>query len=128
MLRYSSSNRLSKIVYSKSNTKTMDCQWKRQSLIEKGTSTTEYPSPEMILAGEVCQDAFQNAERAKVEENAVQVKQGRRAGTGTVHGRRTLRKGGSVSIVPAKRKTAELLQQLSGALRFGKRRLHLQTV
>ena len=57
-------------------------------------STTEYPSPEMILAGKVCHDAFQNAERAKVEENAVRVKQGRRAGTGTVHGRRTLRKEG----------------------------------
>jgi len=61
-------------------------------------------------------------------ENAVQVKQGRRAGTGTVRGRRSLRKGKSVSIVPAKRKTAELLQQSSGAPRFGKRKLHLQTV
>ena len=49
----------------------------------------------MILAGEVCQDAFQNAEHAKAEKNAVQVKQGRRAGTGTVHGRRTLREEGS---------------------------------
>ena len=52
----------------------------------------------MILAGEVCQDAFQNAEHAehaKAEKNAVQVKQGRRAGTGTVHGRRTLREDGS---------------------------------
>ena len=47
----------------------------------------------MILAGEVCHDAFQNAEHAKVEGNAVQAKQGSRAGTGTVHGRRTLRKG-----------------------------------
>jgi len=31
-------------------------------------------------------------------------------------------------IVPTKRKTAELLQQSSGVPRFGKRRLHLQTV
>ena len=82
----------------------------------------------MILAGEVCHDAFQNAEHTKAEKNAVQVKQGHRAGTGTVHGRRSLRKGGSVSIVPAKRKTAELLQQSSGVPRFGKRRLHLQIV
>ena len=59
------------------------------------TSITEYPPPEMILAGEVCQDAFQNAEHAKAEKNAVQGKQGRRAGTGTVHGRRTLREDGS---------------------------------
>lgn len=38
------------------------------------------------------------------------------------------RKEGEVYIVPAKKKTAELLQQSSGAPRFGKRRLHLQTV
>jgi len=37
-------------------------------------------------------------------------------------------RGGEASIVPTKRKTAELLQQSSGAPRFGKRRLHLQTV
>jgi len=60
-------------------------------------------------------------------ENAVQVKQGRRAGTGTVRGREQ-RKGEETYIVPTKRKTAELLQQSSGAPRFGKRRLHLQTV
>ena len=60
-------------------------------------------------------------------ENAVQVKQGRRAGTGTVRGREQ-RKGEETYIVPTKRKTAELLQQYSGAPRFGKRRLHLQTV
>lgn len=61
-------------------------------------------------------------------ENAVQVKQGRRAGTGTVRGTKPLWKGGEASIVPTKRKTAELLQQSSGAPRFGKRRLLLQTV
>ena len=58
------------------------------------TSITEYPPPEMILAGEVCQDAFQNAEHAKAEKNAVQGKQGRRAGTGTVRGTKPLWKGG----------------------------------
>lgn len=44
-----------------------------------------------------------------------------------VRGRKA-KKGGEVYIVPAKKKTAELLQQSSGAPRFGKRRLHLQTV
>jgi len=84
----------------------------------------------MIHAGEVTPGRRGKAvERARADENAVQVKQGRRAGTGTVRGRRSLRKGGgSISIVPTKRKTAELLQQSSGAPRFGKRRLHLQTV
>ncbi|MDR4018391.1 MAG: hypothetical protein Q3X19_07555 [Oscillospiraceae bacterium] len=37
-------------------------------------------------------------------------------------------RGEETYIVPTKRKTAELLQQSSGAPRFGKRRLHLQTV
>ena len=83
----------------------------------------------MIHAGEVTPGRRGKAvERTKADENAVQVKQGRRAGTGTVRGRRSLRKGESVSIVPTKRKTAELLQHSSGAPRFGKRRLHLQTV
>ena len=83
----------------------------------------------MIHAGEVTPGRRGKAvERARADENAVRVKQGRRAGTGTVRGRRSLRKGGTVSIIPAKRKTAELLQQSSGAPRFGKRRLHLQTV
>ena len=41
---------------------------------------------------------------------------------------REQRKGEETYIVPTKRKTAELLQQSSGAPRFGKRRLHLQTV
>ena len=84
----------------------------------------------MIHAGEVTPGRRGKAvERARADENAVQVKQGRRAGTGTVRGRRSLRKGGgSISIVPTKRKTAELLQQSSGVPRFGKRRLHLQTV
>ena len=95
----------------------------------KSTSTTEYPSPEMIHAGEVTPGRRGKAvERTKADENAVRVKQGRRAGTGTVRGRRSLRKGVSVSIGPTKRKTAELLQQSSGVPRFGKRRLHLQTV
>lgn len=37
-------------------------------------------------------------------------------------------RGEETYIVPTKRKTAELLQQSSGVPRFGKRRLHLQTV
>ena len=91
--------------------------------------TIEYPSPEMILAGEVTPGCRGKAvERTKAEKNAVQVKQGRGAGTGTVRGTKPLWKGGEASIVPTKRKTAELLQQSSGAPRFGKRRLHLQTV
>lgn len=36
------------------------------------------------------------AERAKADENAVQVKQGRRAGTGMVHGRKTKKGGRSI--------------------------------
>ena len=83
----------------------------------------------MIHAGEVTPGRRGKAvERARADENAVQVKQGRRAGTGTVCGTKPLWKGGETSIVPTKRKTAELLQQSSGVPRFGKRRLHLQTV
>ena len=83
----------------------------------------------MIHAGEVTPGRRGKAvERARADENAVQVKQGRRAGTGTVRGTKPLWKGGEASIVPTKRKTAELLQQSSGVPRFGKRRLHLQTV
>ena len=67
------------------------------------------------------------AERAKADENAVQVKQGRRAGTGMAHGRKA-KKGGRNYIIPTKKKTAELLQQFSGTPRFGKRRRHLRTV
>ena len=71
-------------------------------MIEKSTSTTKYPSPEMILAGEVspgrCNKA---AERARADENAVQVNQGRRAGTGMVCGREQ-RKEEEVYIVPTK--------------------------
>ena len=67
-------------------------------------------------------------ERAKVDENAVQVSQGRRAGTGMVRGRKAKKRGKEVYIVPTKKKTAELLQQLSGTPRFGKRRRHLRTV
>jgi len=47
----------------------------------------------------------------------VQVKQGRRAGTGTVRGREQ-RKGEETYIVPTKRKTAELLQQFCGFIFF----------
>ena len=47
-------------------------------------------------------------------ENAVQVKQGRRAGTGTVRGREQ-RKGEETYIVPTKRKAAELRQQSGGS-------------
>ena len=97
-------------------------------MIEKRTSTIEYPSPEMILAGEAspgrCNKA---AERTKVDENAVQVKQGRRAGTGMVCGREQ-RKGGRSIHRSYKKKAAELLQQLSGTPRFGKRRRHLRIV
>ena len=56
------------------------------------------------------------AERAKVEENAVGVKQGHRAGTGTVHGQ-------SKPQDSRYKKAAELLQQLSGPPRFGKHSL-----
>jgi len=49
----------------------------------------------MIHAGEVTPGRRGKAvERARADENAVRVKQGRRAGTGTVRGRRSLRKGG----------------------------------
>ena len=74
------------------------------------------------------------AERAKADENAVQVNQGRRAGTGMVCGRKA-KKGGkrgkkhTSSLQSSyKKKTAELLQQLSGTPRFRKRRRHLRTV
>ena len=39
------------------------------------------------------------------------------------HGKRILR-----GVMNAKNEAAKLLQQFSGMLRFGKRRLHLQTV
>lgn len=52
----------------------------------------------------------QAAERTEAEENAVRVKQGRRAGTGMVHGQQAKR-------------TAELLQELNGLPRFGKHSL-----
>ena len=58
--------------------------------------TIEYPSPEMILAGEVTPGCRGKAvERTKAEKNAVQVKQGRRAGTGMVHGRPKAERGES---------------------------------
>ena len=83
----------------------------------------------MIHAGEVTPGRRGKAvERTKADENAVQVKQGRRAGTGTVRGREQRKGGDETYIVPTKWKTAELLQQSSGVPRFGKRRLHLQTV
>ncbi len=82
---------------------------------------TEHPSPEMILTGEVAQ--WSDAERTKDDANAVLVKQGRRAGTGMAHGKDEIE--GSDEI---KNEAAKLLQQFSGTLRFGKRRLHLQTV
>ena len=68
------------------------------------------------------------AERARVDENAVQVNQGRRAGTGMVRGRKVKKWVKEIYIAPTKKKTAELLQQLSGTPRFGKRRRHLRTV
>ena len=67
------------------------------------------------------------AERARVDENAVQVNQDRRAGTGMVCGREQ-RKGGRSIHRSYKKKAAELLQQLSGTPRFGKRRRHLRIV
>lgn len=54
------------------------------------------------------------AERTKEKENAVQVKQGRRAGTGMVYGRQAK---------DNQKKTTELRQQFSGLLRFGKHSL-----
>ena len=62
-----------------------------------------------------CRDAAagEAAEHAKVEENAVCVNQGSRAGTGMVHGR-------TQQVI---KKTAELLQQFNGPPRFGKHSL-----
>lgn len=54
-------------------------------------------------------------------QNAVLVKQGRRAGTGMAHGKDEIE--GSDEI---KNEAAKLLQQFSGTLRFGKRRFHLR--
>ena len=85
------------------------------------TLKIEYPSPEMILTGEVTQ--WSNAERTKDDANAVLVKQDRRAETGMAPGK-TKTKG----VEQDKNEAAKLLQQFSGTLRFGKRRLHLQTV
>ena len=66
----------------------------------------------MIHAGEVTPRRRGKAvERARADENAVQVKQGRRAGTGMEHGNR--------------KKTVRLLQQSDGAPRFGKHGLQL---
>ena len=53
-------------------------------------------------------------------QNAVLVKQGRRAGTGMAHGRKIRKR------VVEKNEAAKLLQQFSDMLRFGKRRLHLR--
>ena len=61
----------------------------------------------------------------------MEVGKGIRAGTGMVHGRKFLIKGGITSgyiSIPTKRKAAKLLQQFSGTPRFEKRRLHLRTV
>ena len=55
------------------------------------------------------------AERAKAEENAVEVKQGHRAGTGMVHGQ--------AKANGRRKKAAELLQQFNGPPRFGKHSL-----
>ena len=82
---------------------------------------SEHPSPEMILTGEVTQRS--DAERTKDDVNAVLVKQVRRAGTGMAHGTDEMK-----GVMKAKNEAAKLLQQFSGTLRFGKRRLHLQTV
>ena len=62
-----------------------------------------------------CRDAAagEAAEHARVEENAVCVNQGSRAGTGMVHGR-------TQQVI---KKTAELLQQFNGPPRFGKHSL-----
>ena len=59
---------------------------------------------------------LRTAERAKVEENAVEVKQGHRAETGMVHGQ--LKSQSSRYKI-----AAELLQQFSGLPRFGKHSL-----
>ena len=58
---------------------------------------------------------LRTVERAKVEENAVGVKQGHRAGTGTVHGQPKANGRG--------KKAAELLQQFNGPPHFGKHSL-----
>ena len=75
----------------------------------------------MIHAGEVTLGRRGKAvERTKADENAVQVKQGRRAGTGMVYGQ--TQKDRKEKDRPCK-KTAELLQQFSGLPRFGKHSL-----
>ena len=90
--------------------------------------TIEYPSPEMILAGEVTPGC-----RGKAVERTRAVKTPCRSNKAAGQERvrcvaENKERGEETYIVPAKRKTAELLQQSSGVPRFGKRRLHLQTV
>ena len=63
----------------------------KKILVLHWTLKIEYPSPEMILTGEVAQ--WSDAERTKDDADAVLVKQGRRAGTGMAHGRRITERG-----------------------------------
>ena len=90
--------------------------------------TIEYPSPEMILAGEVSPGRRGKAvERTKAAKTPC--RSNKAAGQERVRCvAENKERGEETYIVPAKRKTAELLQQSSGVPRFGKRRLHLQTV
>ena len=53
MCYHTITERLSKTDLDKSNTRTRYCQWEKDCLSGDCTSTTEYPSPEMIHAGEV---------------------------------------------------------------------------
>jgi len=90
------------------------------------TFTTTYPSPEKILAGEVRHDAV--AEQSSVPRQRYTPRRKSGAGTGMVHGRPKAERGESRILSWQKGKAAELLQQLSGTPRFGKRRHHLQQV
>lgn len=97
--------------------------------MRQSTLKSEYPSPEMILAGKVMPRHcywIKAVEHTKVEENAEEDSQG--------HGQEQVwcmaaitEEGGIASkyISSYKRKTAKLLQQFGGMSRFGKRKLHL---
>ena len=78
MCYHTITERLSKTDLDKSNTRTRYCQWEKDCLSGGCTLTIEYPSPEMILAGEVSPRHCNRAvERTKEEIYAAQKKRGR---------------------------------------------------
>ena len=90
--------------------------------------TIEYPSQEMIHAGEVTP-----GRRSKAVERTKAVKTLCRSNKAAGQERvrcvaENKERGEETYIVPTKRKTAELLQQSSGAPRFGKHGLQLCSV